>query len=87
MTADLGFVHRWEPGPGGVPILAGVVVCGGRVIERIATLIRGGGLYLNDERVTNDRERVTADQAIRGQILVLRKGQRERRLIKLRRRS
>ena len=46
-------------------------------------LIRGGGLYLNDERVTNERERVTPDRAIDGRLVVLRKGQRERRLIRV----
>jgi tyrosyl-tRNA synthetase len=74
--------------PDGVPIARLAVEAGLESSSSAAVrLIRGGGLYLNDERVTNDRERVTADQAIRGQILVLRKGQRERRLIKLRRRS
>jgi tyrosyl-tRNA synthetase len=74
--------------PDGVPIARLAVEAGLESSSSAAVrLIRGGGLYLNDERVTNDRERVTADQAIRGQLLVLRKGQRERRLIKLRRRT
>jgi tyrosyl-tRNA synthetase len=46
-------------------------------------LVRGGGLYLNDVRVTDERMRVTADDAMKGWLFYLRKGQRERRLVKL----
>jgi tyrosyl-tRNA synthetase len=46
-------------------------------------LIRQGGLYLNDQRVTDERGRMTLDQAIGGRVMVLRKGQRERRLIRV----
>jgi tyrosyl-tRNA synthetase len=45
-------------------------------------LIRQGGLYINDARVTDERGRVTLAAAIEGKIRV-RKGQRERRLVKL----
>src|SRR5690606_21669831 len=47
-------------------------------------LIRQGGLYLNDQRVVEERGRVTLDHAIDGRVIVLRKGQRERRLVKVR---
>jgi tyrosyl-tRNA synthetase len=46
-------------------------------------LIRQGGAYLNDERVQDERGRVTLEQALDGQLIVLRKGQRERRLVKI----
>jgi tyrosyl-tRNA synthetase len=46
-------------------------------------LIKQGGLYLNDQRITAERGRVSLDQAIGGRVLVLRKGQRERRLVKI----
>ena len=47
-------------------------------------LIKQGGLYLNDHRVTEERGRVTLDHAIDGRVIVLRKGQRERRLVLVR---
>ncbi|HXG89432.1 MAG TPA: tyrosine--tRNA ligase [Vicinamibacterales bacterium] len=46
-------------------------------------LITQGGLYLNDQRVTDERGRVTSDHAIDGRVIVLRKGQRERRLVRI----
>jgi tyrosyl-tRNA synthetase len=46
-------------------------------------LIKQGGLYVNDNRVTEERGSVTLDHAIDGRVIVLRKGQRERRLIKV----
>jgi tyrosyl-tRNA synthetase len=47
-----------------------------------ARLIKQGGVYINDERVTDERGRVTIEQAPSGKIKV-RKGQRERRIVKL----
>jgi tyrosyl-tRNA synthetase len=46
-------------------------------------LIKQGGLYLNDQRVSDERGVVTMDQAIDGKVIVLRKGQRERRLVRI----
>ena len=46
-------------------------------------LIKQGGLYLNDNRVTDERGRVTLEHAIDGRVIVLRKGQRERRLVRV----
>ena len=46
-------------------------------------LIRGGGLYLNDVRVSDERQRVTAADALKGWLFYLRKGQRDRRLVKV----
>jgi tyrosyl-tRNA synthetase len=46
-------------------------------------LIRQGGLYLNDQRVVEERGRVTMAHAIEGRVMVLRKGQRERRLVRV----
>jgi tyrosyl-tRNA synthetase len=47
-------------------------------------LIKQGGLYMNDQRVTEERGRVTVEHAIDGRVIVLRKGQRERRLVVVR---
>jgi tyrosyl-tRNA synthetase len=44
-------------------------------------LIKQGGLYVNDQRVAEERGRITLDHAIDGRVIVLRKGQRERRLV------
>ncbi len=49
-----------------------------------ARLIRGGGVYVNNRRVTGDRDKLLRNQAIAGRLFVLRKGQRQQHLIKLR---
>ena len=46
-------------------------------------LIKQGGLYINDQRVTEERGRVTLEHAIDGRVIVLRKGQRERRIVRI----
>ena len=48
-----------------------------------ARLIKQGGLYVNDQRVTDERGRVTIEHAIDGRVIVLRKGQRERRIVRV----
>jgi tyrosyl-tRNA synthetase len=47
-------------------------------------LVKAGGFYVNDERIANEKVRVRREQAIEGEIFVLRKGQRERRIIRIR---
>jgi tyrosyl-tRNA synthetase len=46
-------------------------------------LIKQGGFYVNDRRVTDERGHVTFQDAIGRTVIVLRKGQRERRLVKI----
>ncbi len=46
-------------------------------------LIKQGGLYVNDRRLTDERGTVTTADAIGGAVIVLRKGQRERRIVKI----
>jgi tyrosyl-tRNA synthetase len=48
-------------------------------------LIKQGGLYVNDRRLTDERGLVTAVDAIGAAVIVLRKGQRERRIVKIER--
>ena len=48
-------------------------------------LIKQGGLYVNDRRVTDGGARLTMADAIDGSVIVLRKGQRERRIVKIER--
>jgi tyrosyl-tRNA synthetase len=46
-------------------------------------LIKQGGLYVNDRRVSDERAALTRDDTIEGRVVVLRKGQRERRIVKV----
>jgi tyrosyl-tRNA synthetase len=46
-------------------------------------LIRGGGVYVNNRRVTDERARFTVEQAISGRMFVLRKGARQYHLVRL----
>jgi tyrosyl-tRNA synthetase len=48
-------------------------------------LIKQGGLYVNDRRLTDERGLITSADAIGGVLIVLRKGQRERRIVKIER--
>jgi tyrosyl-tRNA synthetase len=46
-------------------------------------LIKQGGLYVNDRRLTDERGYITMADAIGRSVIVLRKGQRERRIVKI----
>ncbi len=46
-------------------------------------LIRQGGLYVNDRRLNEERGQVTMADAIGRAVIVLRKGQRERRIVRV----
>ena len=46
-------------------------------------LVKQGGFYVNDRRLSEGDARVTAGDLIGGRVLVLRKGQRERRVVRL----
>lgn len=46
-------------------------------------LIQGGGVYLNNRRVTDEQERVPLASCIGGRVLVLRKGQKHYHLLKI----
>jgi tyrosyl-tRNA synthetase len=46
-------------------------------------LIRQGGLYVNDRRLNEERAQVTMADAIGQSVIVLRKGQRERRIVRV----
>jgi tyrosyl-tRNA synthetase len=46
-------------------------------------LIKQGGLYINDRRLSEERGQVTMADAIDRSVIVLRKGQRERRIVKI----
>ena len=46
-------------------------------------LIRNGGIYVNERRITDDKERLHAEHAIEGQVFVVRKGKKENFLIRI----
>lgn len=46
-------------------------------------LVKQGGVYLNGERVTDDRRLLTMEDTLGGSLVVWQKGQRERRLVRL----
>jgi tyrosyl-tRNA synthetase len=46
-------------------------------------LIRGGGIYINDERVTDEKYRLLPQRAIEGQLFVVRKGKKDNFLVRL----
>lgn len=48
-----------------------------------ARLVKGGGVYVNNRRVADERGRLTAEQAIEGRLFVLRKGARQYHLVRL----
>lgn len=46
-------------------------------------LIRSGGIYVNERRITDEKERLSPEQAIEGQLFVVRKGKKENFLIRI----
>ena len=46
-------------------------------------LIRGGGIYVNNRRVTDEKERLTPDLAIGGELFLIRKGKKEQYLVRI----
>lgn len=58
---------------------AGVTTSNGEATR----LIRSGGIYVNDKRITDEKERLSPEQAIEGQLFVVRKGKRDNFLIRI----
>jgi tyrosyl-tRNA synthetase len=48
-------------------------------------LIKSGGIYINERRVTDEKERLSSEQAIEGQLFVVRKGKKDHFLIRIQR--
>jgi len=71
---------------GGTPVVELLSSTGVTSSRSEATrLIRGGGLYINERRVTDEKAVITADQAIEGQLFVVRKGKKDNFLIRIER--
>jgi tyrosyl-tRNA synthetase len=47
-------------------------------------LVKSGGVYVNNVRATDERRRLTAADAIRGELFILRKGRKDHHLVRLR---
>jgi tyrosyl-tRNA synthetase len=48
-------------------------------------LLKGGGVYVNNARVVDEKARLTADDAIGGALFVLRKGRKDQHIVRIRR--
>ena len=68
----------------GIP-LSGLLVSSGVTSSKseATRLIRSGGIYVNERRVTNEKERLTASEAIDGSLFVLRKGAKQKHIVKI----
>jgi tyrosyl-tRNA synthetase len=47
-------------------------------------LVKGGGVYVNNVRATDERARLTVSDAIGGQVILLRKGRKDQHVVKVR---
>jgi tyrosyl-tRNA synthetase len=68
----------------GVPLTELLVESGLAASKSEASrLIRGGGVYLNDHRVSDERLRLTSDDALHGRFIVVRKGAKQQHLVRV----
>lgn len=68
----------------GISVLKLATICGLTSSKGEAKrLIQGGGLYLNNRRVTNEQKKVSLLDSIEGRFFVLRKGQKQYHLIQI----
>jgi len=65
-----------------VEMLATVKLAASR--SEAARLVKGGGVYVNNVRATDERARLTASDAIGGQVILLRKGRKDQHVVKVR---
>ena len=73
-------------GGAGMP-MAEILLTAGLVTSKgeAARLIRAGGIYVNNRRVTDERARLLVRDAIAGELFVIRKGARQQHLVRLKR--
>jgi tyrosyl-tRNA synthetase len=68
----------------GVPVVELLASSGLTTSKGEATrLIRGGGVYVNNRRITDERARLRPSDAIEGRLFVLRKGAKQNHLVKI----
>ena len=65
-----------------VEMLATVKLAASR--SEATRLVKGGGVYVNNVRATDERARLTASDAIGGQVILLRKGRKDQHIVKVR---
>jgi tyrosyl-tRNA synthetase len=70
-----------EDGTPVVELLASTGVTASR--GEATRLIRGGGVYINERRITDEKELLTRSQAIDGQLFVVRKGKKDNFLVRV----
>ncbi len=46
-------------------------------------MIRSGGIYVNNERVSTEKLRLTLDQAVGGELFLIRKGAKQNFLVRI----
>jgi tyrosyl-tRNA synthetase len=79
-------VDRAEFGAEGIPVTRLITASGLEPSSSAAVrLVKAGGFYVNDDRVASEKERIPLARAIEGELFVLRKGQRERRVVRVKR--
>ena len=66
-----------------VELLATVKLASSR--SEATRLVKSGGVYVNNVRASDEKARITAADAIGGQVIVLRKGRKDQHVVKLRR--
>ena len=72
--------------PGGWPVTELLTKAGVTKSKSEAQrLIKGGGISINDRRITDEKEQITIEQAIEGRLFVVRKGKRDYFLIRIER--
>jgi tyrosyl-tRNA synthetase len=72
---------EFAAGVGIVELVARVQLAGSKSDAR--RLVQSGGIYVNNRRVADAQQRLSADQAIGGRLFVLRKGQKQQCLVRL----
>jgi tyrosyl-tRNA synthetase len=65
-----------------VELMATVKLVGSR--SEATRLVKSGGVYVNNVRATDERARLTRDDALGGELIVLRKGRRDQHVIRVR---
>ncbi|MDP9336789.1 MAG: tyrosine--tRNA ligase [Actinomycetota bacterium] len=71
-----------EGGMSLVEMLATVKLAASR--SEATRLVKGGGVYVNNVRATDERARLTVSDAIGGQVILLRKGRKDQHVVKVR---
>jgi tyrosyl-tRNA synthetase len=67
-----------------VELLAAVKLASSK--SEATRLVKSGGVYVNNVRATDERARITAGDAIGGELILLRKGRRDQHLVRIFRR-